>query len=328
MRVLIAGFGSIGRRHCSNLRQLAPGAEILVLQRHGAGPDAALAGVQVVRSLEEALSLAPDAAIVASPATSHMSDALALARHGVHLLIEKPLSHSLDGVDALIRECQQRSLVLMTAYNLRFYEPLQRLRNALLAGEIGRVISIRAEVGQYLPQWRSGTDYRQGVSGRRELGGGAILELSHEIDYVRWLCGEVVEVYCLSGHLSDLEIDVEDVAIMLLRFASGAIGSVHVDMVQQPMQRGCRVIGTEGTLLWDGVTHRVQLWNSRADAWRDLHPATAVERNTMFAAELQHFLDCARGSGVPEVGPADGRRVLEIALAAKTSSEQSRPVQL
>jgi predicted dehydrogenase len=328
MRILIAGFGSIGRRHCANLRQLEPEAEILVLRRHGTGHDAALAGVQVVGSLEEALALTPNAAIVASPATSHVSDALGLARHGVHLLIEKPLSHSLDGVDTLIRECQQRSLVLMTAYNLRFYEPLQRLRNAMLTGEIGRVVSIRAEVGQHLAQWRPGTDYRQGVSGRRELGGGVILELSHEIDYVRWLCGEVVQVYCQSGHLSDLKIDVDDVAGLLLRFASGAIGSVHLDMVQQPMQRGCRVVGTEGTLLWDGVTHRVQLWNSSTEAWRDLHPAAAVERNKMFVAELQHFLDCVRGASIPQVSPADGRRVLEIALAAKASAEQARPVQL
>jgi len=328
MRVLIAGFGSIGRRHCANLRQLAPAAEILVLRRHGVESDAALAGARVVCSLDEALSFAPDAAIIASPATSHVSDALALARHGAHLLVEKPLSHSLDGVDELIRECQQRSVVLMTAYNLRFYEPLQRLREALQTGEIGRVMSIRAEVGQYLPLWRPGTDYRQSVSGRHELGGGVILELSHEIDYVRWLCGEVVEVYCQSGHLSDLEIDVEDVAGILLRFASGAIGSVHLDMVQQPMHRGCRVVGTHGTLLWDGVTHRVQQWTSRTAVWRDLHPATPVERNTMFVAELQHFLDCARGACAPGVSPADGRRVLEIALAAKASAEQSRPVQL
>jgi predicted dehydrogenase len=328
MRVLIVGFGSIGRRHCANLRQLAPDAEILVLRRYGVESDAALQDVQVVRSLDEALSLAPDAAIIASPAASHVDDALALARQGVHLCVEKPLSHTLDGVDELTQECQRRSLVLMTAYNLRFYPPLQRLRDALLAGEIGRVLSVRAEVGQYLPLWRPGTDYRRGPSARRELGGGAILELSHEIDYVRWLCGEVVEVYCQSGHLSDLEIDVEDVAEILLRFANGAIGSLHLDMVQQPTSRGCRVVGTTGTLQWDGDTHRVQVWNSGLGSWRDLYPAMPLERNTMFIAELQHFLDCVNKKCLPAVGGTDGRRVLEIALAAKASARESRPVKL
>jgi len=328
MRVLIVGLGSIGRRHLANLRQLLPQAEVIVLRRQGGLYEPAPGGARVIRSLEDALRLAPQAAIVASPAACHISDAMVLAQHGVHLLVEKPLSDSMKGVDELIRECEQRALTLMVAYNFRFYPPLQRLRDALLGGDIGRIVSIRAAVGQYLPDWRRDSDYRQGVSGRRELGGGAVLELSHELDYVRWLCGEVTEVFGLTERLSDLEIDVEDTAEVLLRFASGAIGSVHLDMVQQPMARGCRVVGTEGTLLWDGVTHRVQLWNTRAKIWHDLHPEAPLERNLMYLAELQHFIDCARGECRPRVEAEDARRVLKIALAIKASAAQGRPVKL
>jgi predicted dehydrogenase len=214
----------------------------------------------------------------------------------------------------------------MVGYNLRFCRPLQVMRQALVEGRIGRPLALRAEAGQYLPEWRPGKDYRQCVSARRDLGGGAVLELSHELDYVRWLVGEVKTVCAQVGHLSDLELDVEDTAEIILQFCNGAIGSVHLDMVQRPATRTCRIVGTEGTLAWDGMSHRVQLFSAAADRWSDLHPAEAIDRNEMYLAELRHFFGCVRGKGKPIVSGNEGRRVLEIALAVKKSSVEQRVV--
>jgi predicted dehydrogenase len=327
MKVLVVGFGSIGQRHLANLRLLEPSAEIVVLRRGGGGgtaPD----GVQVVRSMDEALATVPAAAVVASPATFHVRDGLALARKGVHLLLEKPLSDTLEGVDELIEECRRRSLVLMTGYHLRFSPPLRRLREALLGNAIGRVMSVRADVGQFLPEWRPGTDYRSGVSARSDLGGGVVLELSHELDYVRWLAGEVEDVFARTGRLGDLEIDVEDTAEIVLRFASGAIGSVHLDMVRRPPARTCQIIGSQGTLVWDGLSHRVRLWTVPAGVWTDVHPEGHLDRNAMFVDELEHFLECVHLGAPPLVTGEDGRRVVEMALAAKESSRTGRTVAL
>ena len=331
VRALVVGLGSIGRRHVRNLKQLEPEAEIIVWRRPHSGNDlgdTAPLVDGVVTSREEALTLGADVALITNPAPFHVPCAIDLARSGTHIFVEKPLSHTLEGVDALLDDCRARALVLMVGYNFRFYKPLQLARQALADGRIGPLVSIRAEVGQYLADWRPGTDYREGVSARKDLGGGVLLELSHELDYVGWLGGEVESVYAQTGRLSDLDIDVEDTAEVVLRFACGAIGSVHLDMVQRPTTRCCRIVGTQGTLTWDGMSHQVRLYSPTTDSWRDIHPAGDMDRNEMYLEELRHFLECVRHQRQPVVTGQDGRRVLEISIGAKRSSGEMRAVAL
>ena len=327
MRALLVGLGSIGRRHLSNLRQIDPDVQITVWHQHTRS-DVVPGAERVVYNLEEALAERPDVALITGPAVTHIETGLALAHEGVHLFIEKPLSHDLQRVDTLIEDCHQRNLVMMVGYNLRFCEPLRIMQQAASDGRIGRIVGLRAEVGQYLPDWRKGPDYRQGVSARRELGGGAILELSHELDYACWLMGEVNTVSAQADRVSDLEVDVEDLAEMTLQFQSGAIGNVHVDMLQRAVTRMCRLIGTDGTLIWDGISNQVRLFEAETHAWIDLHPAMSIDRNAMYVAELGHFFECVANRTRPLISGEDGRRVLQIALAAKQSASEQRVIEL
>jgi predicted dehydrogenase len=185
------------------------------------------------------------------------------------------------------------------------------LREVVVGGGIGRPLSLRAEAGQHLPTWRPGADYRVTVSARAELGGGAVLELSHELDYARWILGEAAAVSARAGRLSDLDIDVEDVAEIVVEFRSGALGSVHLDMVRQPAGRACRIIGTGGTVEWDVGEPSVRLFRSE----------TYVE-------ELRHFLRCVRTGEQPMVTGEDGRQALALALAAKESARLGRVIAL
>jgi predicted dehydrogenase len=329
MRALIVGLGAIGRRHLRNLKQIEPGASVAIWHQHSrSSSDSSASSLSscTVFQLEDALATRPEFALITGPASVHVQTGLDLADRGIHLLIEKPLSNGPEGVDLLLERCRERQVALMVGYNFRFYEPLQEMRQALQAGRIGRVLSIRAEVGQYLPEWRPGVDYRRSVSARSELGGGVLLELSHEIDYVRWLVGEVSEVTARVGHVSDLETDVEDVAEIVLQFEEGAIGSIHLDMIQRTQTRTCRVIGSEGTLTWDGMTHQVSWYSSATRSWTDLRRAGTMGPNEMYLAELRHFLDCVGGRATPAVTGEDARRVLQIALAAKRSSIERRSV--
>lgn len=328
MRILIVSLGSIGRRHLANFRRLEPTADIVVWRRPTA--EALAAGIpaeanRVVFSLDDALATKPDVAVIASPASCHVGVALALAAAGVHILVEKPLSHTMAEVDALLSLCDRRSLVLMVAYNLRFYRPLQIAKECLESETIGKIMSVRAEVGQFLPEWRA-NNYRAGVSARRDLGGGVLLELSHEFDYLRWLVGEVESLTAETAHLSDLDIDTEDVAEVILRFGNGAMGSVHMNMVQQPASRGCRIVGTTGTLVWDGMTHRVSVFSAATRRWTDLHPACELDRNVSFEQEAAHFLACVQRHVAPTVTGDAGRRALQLALAAKASAASRRAV--
>ena len=244
------------------------------------------------------------------------------------MFIEKPLSNSLENVDQLLDVCRERALTLMVGYNFRFYKPFGIIHRALSEERIGRPLCLRAEVGQYLPDWRPGIDYRQSVSASRELGGGVVLELSHELDYVRWLLGEVKTVSAQLGQLGGLQMDVEDTAEILLEFDNGALGSIHMDMVQRAPVRTCRISGTEGTITWDWDGHRVRLFSANTSSWQDLCAEPNLDRNEMYVSELRHFLDCVRGHKPPQVDGGEGRRVLEIIMAAKESSQTGRIVEI
>jgi predicted dehydrogenase len=328
MRLLIAGLGSIGRRHLTNLRSLVPDAYIGVWrQATPAGTEVPEEVDEVVYDLEAALALKPAIALVTGPAITHVATAKPLAEHGIHLYVEKPLSHSLEGIDDLLAVCRRNSAMLMVGYNYRFNSSLRVAREAVVAGAIGRVMGVRAEVGQYLPEWRPDKDYREGVSARAELGGGVVLELSHEFDYVRWLVGEVAAISARTAKVSDLEIDVEDLAEITLQFRDGAIGNIHLDMVQRSPVRTCRIIGSEGTITWDGIAGRSSLYRAEVGVWVDLESSGKV-RNDMYRDGLQHFLGCIASGQAPEVTGEDGRCALEIALAAKESSQRGMTVEL
>jgi predicted dehydrogenase len=212
----------------------------------------------------------------------------------------------------------------MVGYNLRFHPPLAALREAICSGRIGRVVSIRAEVGQYLPDWRPGRDYRGTQSAHQSRGGGLILELSHEIDYPMWMLGDIGSVVAKAGKASDLEIDTDDVAELVVTFAGGAIGSIHLDMVQRRPRRLCRVVGTEGTLEWEASSDSVRFFSAADRTECDLWPGGPCDRNEMYLRELRHFLDCAAGRCQPAVTGEDGRRTLRVALAAAASARTGR----
>jgi predicted dehydrogenase len=162
------------------------------------------------------------------------------------------------------------------------------------------------------------------VSARRDLGGGVVLELSHELDTARWLMGDVRNVGAVMGHLSDLEIDVEDTAEILLEFRNGAVGSVHLDMVQRTPRRTYRIIGTEGTVVCDVISNRVSMFSVSGNEWSDLYSCDNMDRNQLYVEELQRFFSCIHGNSAPLISGDEGKRVLEIALAVKKSAVEKR----
>jgi predicted dehydrogenase len=194
---------------------------------------------------------------------------------------------------------------------------------------IGRVVSVRAEVGEYLPDWHPWEDYRQGYSGRRAMGGGAVLTFSHELDAVCWLLGAPTRVMALAAHASSLEIDTEDVAEIVVQFTSGALANIHVDYVRREPRRCIEVIGEEGVLRWEYEANRLLRYVPAVRQWRAELGDADWTRNDMYEAELRHFAACARGEVErPLIDGRQGAAVLAIALASLRSSETGQAIDL
>jgi len=322
-RILIVGSGSAGARHLRLTRELFPNSQIKVL-RHRSESVISEFSDGYFSTMEEAIQFAPQIAVIANASTFHVDVAQELAQAEIHLLIEKPLSSSIEGVAHLIETCKDRKSILMVGYNLRFSPSLQHFRKLLGEGIIGELFSVRCEVGQYLPSWRPDHDYRQCVSARKELGGGALLELSHEIDYLRWIFGEVEWIRATISQQSNLEIDVEDSANLTMGFLPNSegrqlIGTLNLDLIRHDHTRSCIAIGERGTLRWNGLTGEVDLYEDVATRWKLLYKHQPKQDET-YRFELQSFLNSIKENGIPLVTGEDGLRVLEIIEAARVSS--------
>lgn len=243
--VAVLGQGSIGRRHAGLL--VAAGADVVA---YDPAPERPIVdGVRLVASPEEALSAAT-AAIVATPTVEHLAHARLALEHSCHVLVEKPLSTSAAGLDALVASAAAAGRVLVVGFNLRFHPGPAQVREVVASGAIGRPLLAEVTCGSWLPGWRPGTDYRVAYSARADLGGGVLLDAIHELDYTTWVLGEAVSVGAWIGHVSDLEIDVEDVAMLTLEHGSGTMSTVVLDYLDRSYRRGCRIVGSDGSVDW------------------------------------------------------------------------------
>lgn len=328
MKFLIAGFGSIGRRHLRNLLALGERDILLYRSRRSTLPTDEIADFPVETDLRDALAHQPDAVIIANPTALHLDVAIPAAEAGCHLLIEKPISHSLRRLRDLQAALERGGGQALVAFQFRYHPGLVKAAELLSAGEIGRPISARAHWGEYLPGWHPWEDYRNSYAARPELGGGVVLTLSHPLDYLRWLLGEVEALYAMSAKLSDLELSVEDTAEISLRFASGAFGSLHLDYIQQPPAHRLEIIGTEGSLRWDNADGTLRVFRAGAEGWKTFPPPDGFDRNHLFMAELRHFIRVAHGEETPRCTLEDGIQALKMALAAYESSQSHREVRL
>jgi len=325
MRILVVGCGSIGQRHLRNLRALGFSALSAVDPNAGRADAARAAGAVVHADFDHALAAAPDVAMICTPPHLHLDGARAALAAGAHVFVEKPLAAALDGVDDLLALAERRGRMVGVGYNLRFHPTVQLVKRLVDAGTVGRPLMLRLEFGQYLPDWRPHQDYRTGYNAHAAMGGGILLDASHELDCARWLCGEIKGVTAMAAKLSDLDIDVEDAALVHLRFAGGVLGEVHLDSLQRAYARGGKLVGTDGTLVWD-FAEGVRVYDAARRAWHP-HPLVA-NPNDMYIEEIRQFLACVQDGAAPPVSGHDGRRALEIALAARVSAREGREVAL
>lgn len=329
MKFLVIGCGSIGKRHIGNLKILSVGDIIASDVRMDRCKEVEKAyGIKTYVDLEEALEQKPDVVLIATPTSLHLPQALAAAKRGCHLFIEKPLSHTLDGVDEFIGIVTQKNLVALIGCNMRFHHSIVLMKELLDKGSIGKVISARLQAGFYLPDWHPYEDYRESYSASKHLGGGVILDGIHEIDYIRWFLGEVRQVFCFAGKFSDIEIDTEDMAEILLKFETGAIAEVHLDYIQRIRGCSCQLIGDGGTIIWEQNEATVKFYSAENGYWQVYPEPFDYGINEMYIKQTEHFLRCIEKREQPMGNEKEAKRVLEVALAAKESARTGKIISL
>lgn len=329
MRILICGLGSVGRRHLRNLLQL--GQKDIVLYRTGNSslPPEELQAFPVESDLAAALErFAPQAALVTNPTALHREVAIPAAQYGCSLFIEKPVSDKLEGISELGTAVAANGGRALVGFQYRFHPGLALAKQLVEDGTLGQPLSAHAVYGDYLPDWHPWEDYHTSYAGRADLGGGALLTLCHPFDYLRWVLGEVEAVVAKVARLEAFKLDVESMASVILKHASGAQSTVTLSYHQRPMRHSMEIVGSSGTLRWDQEGGSLRWWTAGRVEWQEQPAPPGYERNSMFVEEMHHFLRITEGDEQPACTFDDGVKALEISLAARRSAAEGLWVRL
>jgi len=270
----------------------------------------------------------PDVVVVCNVTNFHVETALKVAKAGIHLFIEKPLSNSLRGVNDLQKIVRRKKLITHVGCVMRFHPCLQKIKEILDVKKLGRVISVQVENGSFLPDWHPEENYKKSYAARRELGGGVVLTCIHEIDYLNWFFHKVKEVNSFLGTVSDLGIFVEDLASLSLRFQTNIIAEIHLDYFQKPAERRGKIIGTKGKVIWDFETNSVNMYDISKKRWSKILKPSKYDKNKMYQDELSYFLNCVKykKESINNINRAS--KVLEIAIAVKKSNKDKRVIKI
>ena len=324
--IAIIGLGSIGQRHLRLVRELRPEIRITIVRSSkGKKTDEEKYADDVCYYLEDAIESGIQAAIISNPAIYHVRETIKLMKASIHVLVEKPLSHTMENIYKLLEIEKISGVVGLIGYCLRYDPAAIKFREILHNEKTGQILHAKIDCSSYLPVWRPGKDYRQSVSARKELGGGVLLELSHEQDYIRWFFGNMESVHASLSNSGTLDIDVEDSADMIFKSKEGYAVTAHLDFNCRNFRRICSARCTEGELIWDAVMQEV--------TWRPADGSAEVERfeherDFIYRAQLKHFFDCIEQNQTPVIALKEGVAVMRMIEAVKESNALGKTVAL
>ncbi len=313
LKALVIGSGSIGRRHAQNLKCLGVDVTLSDIDTELVKKTCEQEGYTPCNNLDDAIASGTyDLALVCTPNHLHIPLAQKIAEAKINLFIEKPLSHSYDGVDHLLATAAKNDIIASVGFMLRFEPGLQYLKKIV---DPGNVSFIQVEGASYMPLWRPGVDYRNVYSSHKSMGGGVILDAVHEMDYICWLLGYPLRIWSAHGKYSSIEMDAEDTLMMVFSYHDKLV-SLHSDYLQRKYTRHCKICDRDGyTIEWIfGESVR----EFSPDGERLFSYKDTFTTNQLYLDEMRQFIDCIRTGTPSQSTLRNGAEILRIALSAKT----------
>jgi predicted dehydrogenase len=287
--ILVIGAGSIGERHIRNLWKLGFENISVFRQRNLPFRDIANACVNTIHNWTDVVKFRPYATIIASPTSFHLHQAIDCANIGSHILVEKPLSHNLVDLEKLNEVVIRNNIYLRVAYMMRFHPLVIKLKNIITNKELGNLVSFIDKWGDFLPDWHPWEDYRLSYAAKKELGGGAALTLSHDIDLVNWLVdSNISNFYSFKNYKSNLEIEVESGFDLVLKYSNGVTGSVHLSYYEKVPEKFIKLVFDNGSISLDFITSKLIIKKPNSEN-EFLSTSKKFERNDLFLDELKYF---------------------------------------
>ena len=327
---MIVGLGSIGKRHLRNILAIenTKKLEIIIYSKQTKSYLSNYKNIKIFDTLDKCLLEKPDVGFITNETVHHIPIAIKLAKVGLDLFIEKPLSNKISNVKTFSKIIKTKKLITLVGCNLRFHRCINEIKNLIDQKVIGDIISVKVECGTYLPDWHPNEDYSKSYASRDDLGGGVVLTCIHELDYLYWFFGETQEVFSMTGKYSNLKITASDLSAIILKFKNNIIAEIHLDYFQKPEARSCKLIGTKGTIIWDSLSNEVKIYDFKKAKWKSKLRIKKYDKNEMYVKELEHFIQCINKKKKTINDISQGEYVLKIALGIIKSSKLKKSITL
>ena len=320
---LIVGCGSIGQRHIDNLISLGQ-KNIKIYDTDCVLAKKISKKFNVIR-LETLEFKNVNCTLICTPPNTHVNIAKKALSESSHVFIEKPLDNSLRGINNILKIAKKKSLNIFVGYVFRFDHGLQKIEKLLEQNIIGKIVSFDAYEGWYLPNWRSWQDHTKSYTGSKKLGGGIILDGSHELNYALWLIGEIKQVFSYFNSVPSLKVKAEGIAEILLISKSNSIGRIHLDFVNPKYNRHFEILGEKGSIRWNFTTKKIEIQKVGSTKFKTIK--YGVDNNQMYIDEMKYVISCILEKKKNNLITFNyAKRTLEISLAIKKSGNTGRAV--
>ena len=327
LKFLIVGLGSIGCRHIRNLNKLGAISLSAFRRTHKTIPCKISKNVKIFRNYNLALKDNPDVVIISNPTSKHIEFAYKALKQKCNLYIEKPLSHNLNGINKLIQLSHSAKKKIVIGCQFRYHPGLNLINHWIKKNEIGKIISVACDVGEYLPLWHPWEDYKNSYASRKKLGGGVILTLIHELDYLYWLFGKMSSVYAMNSKINSLKIDVEESALISLMTKSKIPIHLRMDYLRRPPKRNMSIVGEKGEINWNYECRTAKLYkNGKISRTHKL--SDKWNRNQMYMSIMRDFISSIDKSNNAQVSLKDSLYVLKVALTTKNSLKRNKLIHI
>jgi predicted dehydrogenase len=324
INVLIVGYGSAGRRYFDIIKKNFPLIRCKVFSRNNNGKF-------FIKNISDIKKFKPQLSIICTPATKRIKIINFLANLKSHMLIEKPLAANYKDAKKIANLVKKKKILIKVGYNLRFLNSLKIMNYIIKTNHVGKIYFVNITVGKNLREWRDNQNYKKSVSAQKKLGGGVLLELSHEIDYASWVFGEFNKIFCKNSKISNLKINVEDNAqILLFSKKKKFTTSINLDFCRKDSIRVCHVVGENGTLIWNGLKNKILFFDHNKKKWKNLKFQKNSIENT-YLMQIKNMVQiCFSKKNIKDnlTNLNNSLKILKLIDCARHSSKHSKIISI
>ena len=298
MNIGIFGLGSIGKRHLKNIINFSKKFKINKVYGYDIDKNRFKEfnknNKLILTNQIDLISKNIDIAFICSPTSTHVDTINNIFNFNIpHIYLEKPFCDSLNGCPEIVEKLDRHKKILMMGYMLINHPVIMKLTNLIKKNYIGKIITARVEAGFYLPNWHPWEDYRNFYMSKRSGGGGALLDYSHEINYIEWLFGEIKEVTGIVGHFSNLDLTSDDLSVSFLKTNNNIIVELHLDLLQFNEERTIKIIGNEGSIKASLMTGEIIIFKNNFKKQEKLK--LKLDYDAMYFKQYDIFFDLING---------------------------------